>query len=117
MKMKHITFDCEDAGTLARFWADVLGWGVGPDASEDFAAVGGPSRPADTPAMLFLKVPEGKSAKNRVHVDLESDDLEADLDRIVALGATTVHEKNEYGTHWFTLTDPEGNEFCVSDLH
>lgn len=63
--------------------------------------------------MLFNRVPEGKSAKNRVHIDLETDDLNAESVRLLEMGATVVHEKFEYDTHWTTFADPEGNEFCV----
>jgi predicted enzyme related to lactoylglutathione lyase len=112
-RLAHITVDCEHAESLASFWAQVLGWEVAPGASEEFASVGGANRPADTPNWLFFKVPEGKTAKNRMHVDLRTNDLTAEVERLLELGATVVHEKSESGTRWFTLTDPEGNEFCV----
>jgi len=62
-------------------------------------------------------VPEGKMAKNRVHLDLAAEDRVAEVDRLVGLGATLVHEKEEWGVHWSTLQDPEGNEFCVAAPH
>ena len=110
---EHVTVDAHDAGALAAFWAEVLGWGVAPDASAEVAVIGGPARPRDTPGWLFLRVPEGKTAKNRMHVDLQADDLDAATERLVALGATVLHEKREWGTHWRSFADPEGNEFCV----
>jgi predicted enzyme related to lactoylglutathione lyase len=113
IELVHITVDCSDAGRLASFWARALGWDVAPDASPEFAMVGGPARPADAPGWVFFRVPEGKSAKNRMHVDLEADDLDAETARLVELGAAVVHEKQEWGAQWRTLTDPEGNEFCV----
>jgi predicted enzyme related to lactoylglutathione lyase len=113
IELVHITVDCDDAGRLASFWAQALGWDVAPDASPEFAMVGGGARPADAPGWVFFRVPEGKSAKNRMHVDLEADDLDAETVRLVELGAAVVHEKQEWGAHWRTLTDPEGNEFCV----
>ena len=109
----HITVDCGDAAHLASFWAQALGWDVAPDASEDFAMVGGPARPADAPGWLFFRVPEGKLAKNRMHVDLEADDVAAETTRLVGLGAVVMHEKREWESHWMTLANPEGNEFCV----
>jgi predicted enzyme related to lactoylglutathione lyase len=112
-RLAHITVDCEHAESLASFWAQVLGWEVGPRADEQFASVGGRGRPGGAPSWLFFKVPEGKTAKNRMHVDLQSADLTAELERLLELGANVVHEKNEGGTRWFTLTDPEGNEFCI----
>lgn len=110
---EHITVDAHDAASLAGFWAQVLGWGVAPGAGEQMALIGGPARPRDTPGWLFLQVPEPKGGKNRVHVDLEADDLEAETARLVGLGATVLHQKREWGAHWRTLADPEGNEFCV----
>lgn len=115
MKISHITFDSQNAITHAGFWATVLGWDVAPKSHEGFAAVGGPNRPENTPTLLFLQVPEGKTAKNRVHLDLETQDLEETKTQLLAMGATFVHEKHEYGAHWMTFQDPEGNEFCVAD--
>lgn len=114
LEMIHITVDCADAARLAGFWAEALGWNVSPDSDEEYAAVGGPQRPADTPGWLFFQVPEGKSAKNRLHVDLEADDLDAETERLRTLGASVLWEKDEWGTRWNALTDPEGNEFCVA---
>ncbi|MBA2280622.1 MAG: VOC family protein [Acidimicrobiia bacterium] len=112
--IQSVTFDCAEPPALARFWADVLGWGVSPDADENIAAIGGPNRKPDEPSLLFLAVPEGKAAKNRCHLDLDCDDLDAEGARVEALGATFVHEKQEYGLRWMTFTDPEGNEFCLA---
>ena len=108
-----VTFDCEDAATLAAFWAAALDWGVAPGATEEIAMVGGPNRPAGAPSLLFLRVPEAKQAKNRNHLDLHTEDLDAEVSRLVGLGASVAHEKFEWGVHWKTLADPEGNEFCV----
>jgi len=68
------------------------------------------------PRFMFLAVPEPKSAKNRVHLDLGTADLETEVERMLALGAGLVGHRREYGTTWSTFTDPEGNEFCVG-LH
>ena len=111
--LSAVTFDCSDALAQATFWAAVMRWDVGPGSTADFAMAGGPSRQVGAPSMLFLRVPEPKVAKNRNHVDLHTSDLEGELARITALGATIVHDKHEYDTHWYTLADPEGNEFCL----
>ena len=63
--------------------------------------------------MMFIAVPEAKSVKNRVHLDLDADDREAEVRRLIELGATHIHDKDEWGISWTTLADPEGNEFCV----
>jgi catechol 2,3-dioxygenase-like lactoylglutathione lyase family enzyme len=113
LRVTHVTVDCLDPRTVASFWAQVLGMEVHPESDDDSAAVGGPSRPAGSPSWLFLRVPEAKTAKNRMHVDLEAGDLTAEVDRLVALGAAHLHDHEEDGTRWSVLQDPEGNEFCV----
>ena len=65
------------------------------------------------PHWYFMQVPEGKTAKNRMHPDLAAPDLAAEVDRIVGLGAKTAAEHDEGGFRWVTLQDPEGNEFDV----
>lgn len=80
-------------------------------ASEFFARIEGGG---GDPMMMFIQVPEAKSVKNRMHLDMNAGDRAAEVERLVALGATVVHEKNEFGMQWTTLADPEGNEFCVA---
>jgi predicted enzyme related to lactoylglutathione lyase len=114
-RIASVTFDCEDAVALSSFWSRVVGREVSPgppEPSEFFCAI--PPGDDGSPMMMFLKVPEGKTAKNRVHVDLATDDRDAEVARLIGLGATHVHDKNEFGLSWTTLQDPEGNEFCVA---
>ena len=109
------TFDCGDALALARFWSEALGQPVDPEASEEFASIGMNDGTPPVGRWMFIKVPEGKSAKNRVHVDFSTGgDLEAEVERLVGLGATRHGDFDEYGVRWVTLTDPEGNEFDVA---
>lgn len=108
-----VTFDCANAAELARFWSGVLDQPVDPDASEDFAAIGLQREASARPAWMFNRVPEGKPAKNRVHVDLISATWKAEVDRLVALGATRIGDFDQDGSRWSTLADPEGNEFDV----
>lgn len=105
-----ITFDCTDAARLAEFWSALLGRAVDPDASADFASIGWAT---SRPAWMFIKVPESKVVKNRVHVDLVSQDRPADVERALALGATVLGGFDEGGNQWTTLADPEGNEFDI----
>jgi hypothetical protein len=106
--IKSVTFDAADALTLATFWAAALGTDVDEDSTADRAYVeaagwGGPN-------MWFAKVPEPKTAKNRLHFDLRAPGPVADeVARLVSLGATVVH----VGDDLTTMRDPEGNEFCV----
>lgn len=111
-----ITFDCADAASLAGFWSAVLDLPIdeGEPAPSPFFATVGRSAP-DGPTLMFIQVPEGKTVKNRVHLDLSAPDRAAEVERLVGLGATVVHDKDEWGVRWTTLTDPEGNEFCVGE--
>jgi predicted enzyme related to lactoylglutathione lyase len=113
LALANITFDCDDVRAVAGFWSRVLGRPLAddPPPGEYFAALG-PS--PGSPGWLFLKVPEPKSAKNRCHVDLVADDLDAEVARLVGLGANHVADKSEWGHTWAVLQDPEGNEFCVA---
>ena len=105
--LTHLTFDCTDAETLAGFWSAALDQPVGDGASAEYAVLAG------TPGWMFLQVPEPKAGKNRVHPDLTTPDLAAEVTRLTALGATHLADHTEDGTTWATLADPEGNEFDV----
>ena len=116
--MSQFTFDCHDPVTLARWWADALGWEVidDPDDQGD-----GPVEieiaPPDGSATnwLFVEVPEGKAVKNRVHPDVrppDGSDQATELARLLALGATAV-DVGQVDVGWHVLADPEGNEFCL----
>jgi predicted enzyme related to lactoylglutathione lyase len=112
-----LTFDCDDAQILSAFWSGVLGATVDPDESEAgpyFQSIGRSNTGWPGPILMFMKVPEGKSAKNRVHLDLSTTDVEAEVARLLELGASQIHHKQESGIEWTTLADPEGNEFCVA---
>jgi hypothetical protein len=108
--LASITFDCRDAVAASAFWSGVLERPVDDGASVEFASIGISS---GQPAWMFIRVPEGKTAKNRVHVDLTTADHRAEAERLLALGATKVGDYDESGARWITLADPEGNEFCV----
>ncbi len=115
LNVAAITFDCDNAQHVAEFWSEALGQPLDPEpaASPFFASLGRVDPRPGITAMMFIKVPEGKSTKNRVHVDLAGDDRETEVERLIGLGATRVHDKDEWGVRWTTLTDPEGNEFCI----
>jgi glyoxalase superfamily protein len=118
-RITEIIIDCDDPRGLARFWADVLGYDVVPDEDEDEQVV--EIRPAGTqvktsivPSLLFIKVPEPKTVKNRLHLDINTTDAdqETELQRLLSLGATRV-DIGQGDVHWHVLADPEGNEFCL----
>jgi predicted enzyme related to lactoylglutathione lyase len=107
-----ISFDCADAATLADFWAAAFGRSVAPGGTAESARVAVGDVAATGPTLLFHQVPEGKTVKNRVHVDLSTSEAAAETERLVSLGATVLNVFEEDGRHrWTTFADPEGNEF------
>jgi glyoxalase superfamily protein len=137
----QVVFDAAEPAKLAEFWAVALDYQLEPpppgfDSWEDFARkIGLPeerwgdfSAVIDAqrakPRLFFQKVPEGKTAKNRVHLDLNVSAGAPDKEegwrrvlthqnRLVAAGATVLYEHNEPTGHWMVMQDPEGNEFCI----
>jgi predicted enzyme related to lactoylglutathione lyase len=106
-----ISFDAHDAQVAASFWAAALGRPLADGASSDNAAVSAdPAIPGSR--ISFHRVPESKTVKNRMHLDLITTDFDAEVDRLTGLGAAKLNEINN-GNHWATLADPEGNEFDV----
>jgi predicted enzyme related to lactoylglutathione lyase len=110
VNMYAVTFDCADAASLAAFWSGVLERPVDDGATAEMASV---APKGDGPHWYFMQVPEGKTVKNRMHPDLTTPDLAAEVQRIAALGAKTAAEFDEGGFRWATMLDPEGNEFDV----
>ena len=111
---KHWTLGCDaaDPHALAAFWALALDYVAEPGYDDpDGASIVDPDGVG--PAIGWLRVPEGKTAKNRLHIDLIAADYEAELDRLIGLGASKVNEFTPGGARWTTLADPEGNEFDV----
>ncbi len=98
-----------DPATLGRWWCDALGWVVVDDAPPVFEIQ---PRPDRFPGILFLAVHDEKETKNRLHVDLRPDDQAAEVERLIALGASRV-DIGQGDVSWVVLADPEGNEFCV----
>ena len=136
----QVVVDCAAPHELADWWADALGWQVeAQDAAfirrmidagyatdeettthngalvwKTGAAINSPD--PNRPRLLFQQVPEGKTVKNRMHLDLRvgAERREAEVARLVAAGATELHRASQGPHEWATLADPEGNEFCVS---
>lgn len=109
-----ITMDAANPTQLAAFWSAALDVPVDDGANPFFASIGRSQEPPLDPIWMFIKVPEGKSAKNRVHIDFHADDREAEVERLIGLGAIRVADKDEYGTRWTTMEDPEGNIFDIA---
>src|SRR5438477_4236745 len=105
-----LVIDCADPQALAEFWAPALGYRkVG--FREPYFLLLPPER--TQPPLLLQRVPEPKTAKNRVHLDIRNDDVAREVTRLEGLGARPLREGQEGGTRWVTMADPEGNEFCV----
>jgi hypothetical protein len=113
-RVRTVVFDCHDPLALARFWSEVTGRPMGNDDEEAWVDITD-DPDSMVPDLLFQRVPEGKTVKNRVHLDLEpSIPREEEVERILGLGATMeADRRNPDGTGWVVLLDPEGNEFCV----
>ena len=115
-----IVIDCSDLDRSARFWSGALGYTAGPPAAGGGAAGGDRYRGLQPESgagidVLLQRVPDVKRQKNRLHLDLRTPDLEAEVGRVVGLGATllTSEPVTEDGWFWHILADPDGNEFCV----
>jgi predicted enzyme related to lactoylglutathione lyase len=102
--------DTADAAVVASFWSQVLGRPVNPGASEQDAAIDA-TDPGQGPRLAFHNVPEGKTVKNRLHLDLITADYDTERERLLGLGATVVNEMSAGSARWTTFADIEGNEF------
>ena len=121
-RFTELAIDCAEPLALARFWCAVLDYEVQDDEDGDVVTIG-PATVAGRervpgpvpPTLTFARVPEGKAAKNRLHLDLSPSDLDQDdeVRRVLALGARHADVGQTGDESWVCLADPEGNEFCV----
>jgi hypothetical protein len=109
VEWEQLVVDCADPVGLGRWWAAALEWVVFNDDPEEFEIRRAPDR---LPGLLFARVPEPKTLKNRLHLDLRPDDQGAEVARFEALGARRV-DVGQGDESWIVLSDPAGNEFCV----
>jgi hypothetical protein len=112
LNMGGITIDCAEPRELAEFWTRALDLEVAFDADGHFIALRSRADPS-RPYLGLQKVPEEKTGKNRVHLDLSTDDPDGEVARLVALGAVAGEKHEAPGLRWTVLRDPAGNEFCV----
>ena len=115
VQVGNITFDCDDPIVVGNFWSQVLGRQLDPGRSSGFCSIGVSDPERTEPAWFFEKVPETKTSKNRMHLDLIDPDPAA-VDRLVSLGASivAVHAIGGGTQNWTVMQDPEGNEFCIA---
>ncbi|MEV6486439.1 VOC family protein [Streptomyces sp. NPDC051576] len=109
LEWEQVVVDAADPVVLGRWWAEALGWVVVGEAPDEFEIRPEPDR---LPGLLFVPVPESRTVKNRLHLDFRPDDQEAEVIRLLALGARTA-DVGQGERSWVVLADPEGNEFCV----
>jgi predicted enzyme related to lactoylglutathione lyase len=109
LEWEQVIVDAADPAALGRWWAAALEWTVVNDDPEEFEIRPAPDR---APGLLFVRVPEAKTRKNRLHLDFRPDDRDAAVTRLLDLGATRA-DIGQGEQSWIVLSDPEGNEFCV----
>lgn len=109
-----LVLDCADPERLAEFWAAALDY-VNVGSAGAYVALY--PRDGNGPKLLLQHVDEAKSVKNRMHLDIDTADVEAEADRLAGLGArrATTDICREHGSSWIVMSDPEGNEFCICD--
>jgi hypothetical protein len=116
IRIATLTADCADPAAIARWWAEALGWRVTYEADDEYVIEPqGEAHEGDSavPCLLFIKVPDEKVVKNRLHLDLRPDDRDAEVARLEALGAKRIDIGQGPDVTWVVMSDPFGNEFCV----
>lgn len=108
-----VTCDTTDALSLARWWAEQTGGDIVEENDGWFVVVAVPG----APMLGFQRIDDPTAGKNRWHLDLSSQDVDAEVQRLLAAGASLVGERTMPGMRWFTLADPDGNQFCVAPAH
>jgi hypothetical protein len=115
IRIQCLVVDAHDCELLARFWSAALGWRITVETDDEWAIeppVGSPEVDV-APDILFVRVPDPKAGKNRLHLDLRPVDQQAEVQRLVDLGAVRTDVGQPEDVSWVVLADPEGNEFCV----
>ena len=115
IRIQCLCIDTADPVGLAKFWQDALGWRRTFAGDDEVVLEPPQGSPEDgvAPDLLFLRVPEGKAAKNRLHLDLRPQDQAAEVTRLEGLGARRADVGQGADVSWVVMADPDGNEFCV----
>jgi hypothetical protein len=109
LEWEQAIVDAHDPASLGRWWREALGWVAVNEDPEEFEIRPGADR---LPGLLFVPTSDPKAGKNRLHLDFRPDDRDAEVERLLALGARRV-DIGQGEQSWVVLADPEGNEFCV----
>jgi catechol 2,3-dioxygenase-like lactoylglutathione lyase family enzyme len=115
LRWQCICVDSQDPARAATFWQEALGWRRTHESEDEVVLEPPEGSPQDgvSPDILFLAVPEGKTVKNRLHLDLRPDDQAVEVARLLALGATHADVGQPDDSSFTVLRDPDGNELCV----
>jgi catechol 2,3-dioxygenase-like lactoylglutathione lyase family enzyme len=115
LRIQCVCIDTADPDGLAAFWESALGWRRTYQEDDQVVLEPPAGSPEDgiVPDLLFLRVPEDKAAKNRLHFDLRPQDQAAEVARLEALGARRADVGQKADVSWVVMSDPAGNEFCV----
>ena len=109
-RWENLVVDALDPARLARWWAEALGYQITNERADEVEIR---RTPDELPGLIFVPVPDAKAGKNRLHVDRRPADQEAEVERLVNMGARHVDVGQGVKAGWVVLADPEGNEFCV----
>ncbi|MET9551602.1 VOC family protein [Streptomyces sp. NPDC006645] len=110
LEWDSLVIDAADPVALGHWWCQALGWTVVTETADECEVRPAPDR---MPGLFFGFVPEAKTVKNRLHLDFRPDDRDAEVERLLALGARRADVGQRGDEPWVVLADPEGNEFCV----
>lgn len=115
IRWQCIDVDSTDPQRIAPFWQQALGWRITYDTPDEVVLEPAAGSPEDgvSPDILFLRVPESKTVKNRLHLDLRPEDQAEEVARLESLGAARTDVGQSDGVSWVVMSDPDGNEFCV----
>ena len=115
LRIQALAIDSTDPRVPAAFWEEALGWSRTHEEDDEIVLEPPAGSPEDgvLPDLLFLKVPERKELKNRLHLDLRPEDQDAEVARLEELGARQISVGQGAAATWVVMADPDGNEFCV----
>ena len=115
LTIQNVTVDCHNPALVAEFWAEMLDWVITQQSPDEVVLEPRNAALVMAPDILFLKVPDDKVVKNRLHFDLRPDNQAIEVERALALGARHVEigQSADPSTTWVVMGDPEGNEFCI----
>lgn len=115
LRIQAVCIDSTDPKVPADFWENALGWRRTYEADDEIVLEppAGSREEGVSPDLLFLKVPERKELKNRLHLDLRPTDQAVEVQRLEGLGATRISVGQGPEVTWVVMADPDGNEFCI----